>query len=205
MAFFEITGIGEGFLKEKGSKFYGFAFPIKDEADIKKYLGQVQKKYYDARHHCYAYRLGNTGEKTGLEDDGEPSHTAGDPILGQIRSRNLTNTLVIVVRYFGGTLLGVRGLIDAYKGAAAAALEDSPTVEIIPVFRFTLIFPYEKTAEINRLLHPFPTQLCASSYTDTCTQQYQIHIDHKAAIVSTFQDCFGYAFIIEEESESKRD
>src|SRR5690606_26510363 len=95
----------EGIYKEKGSKFIALAFPVKDEEDIKEHLESIKKKYYDARHHCYAYRLGKDGEVFRANDDGEPNHSAGDPILGQIRSANITNALVVVVRYFGGTKL----------------------------------------------------------------------------------------------------
>ena len=115
----------------------------------------LKKKYHDARHHCYAYRLGKKGETTFATDDGEPSHSAGDPILNAIRAEQLTNVLVCVVRYFGGTKLGVRGLIEAYGEAAALALEKMDRVELIDKVIFTLKFPYDKTSEVNRILHPY--------------------------------------------------
>jgi putative IMPACT (imprinted ancient) family translation regulator len=101
----------QGLYKEKGSKFLAFAYPVESEEEVKQRLLELRKAYYDARHHCYAYVLGAEKEKYRATDDGEPNHSAGDPILGQIRSRNLTNVLVVVVRYFGGVKLGVGGLV----------------------------------------------------------------------------------------------
>src|SRR5690606_7725476 len=112
----------EGLYKEKGSKFIALAYPVYTEEEIKDRLAELRKKYYDARHHCYAYMLGADKSRYRANDDGEPNHSAGDPILGQIRSADLSNVLVVVVRYFGGTKLGVSGLITAYKTATADAL-----------------------------------------------------------------------------------
>jgi uncharacterized YigZ family protein len=201
MPFFEILQPVEGLYKDKGSKFYAFAFPVKNKADIDTHLAAIRRKYYDARHHCYAYRMGKEGELSFVNDDGEPAHTAGDPILGQIRNRDLTNTLVIVIRYFGGILLGVRGLIEAYKGAAADALDQAKMEEIIPIFRFTLRFPYDKTAEISRLLHPFPTTIIAAEYGIDCFITYQVRKELTAQIRHTFYDAFGFVYKELEEEE----
>jgi uncharacterized YigZ family protein len=119
----------EGIYKEKGSKFLAFAYPVETEADVKGHLERIKKEYFDARHHCFAYMLGADRKKFRAFDDGEPNHSAGDPILGQIRSKNITNVLVIVVRYFGGTKLGVGGLISAYKTAAEDALNRAAVIE----------------------------------------------------------------------------
>lgn len=113
-----IAGPAEGLYREKGSRFLAFAFPVKKEADIKDQLAMLEKKYFDARHHCFAWILGTDRKSSGACDDGEPNHSAGDPILGKIRSRNLINVLVVVVRYFGGIRLGVGGLAAGYKSAA---------------------------------------------------------------------------------------
>lgn len=194
MPFYNITAPSEGLFKDKGSKFYALAFPVKTKEDVDLHLATVRKKYYDARHHCYAYRIGKEGEQSFVQDDGEPAHTAGDPILGQIRSRNLTNTLVVVVRYFGGILLGVRGLIEAYKGAASEALDQAILVEIIPVFEFSIRFPYEKTSEINRLLHPFPTKQLAAEYGEDCFLVLQVEKEIAPRIRATFKDLFGCVY-----------
>ena len=118
----------EGVYKEKGSKFLAFAFPVADEADIKEHLNRLKKKYHDARHHCYAYILKDESAYR-VNDNGEPSGTAGLPIYGQLRSKNLSYVLIVVVRYFGGKKLGVGGLRQAYKTAAAAALENAIVIE----------------------------------------------------------------------------
>ncbi|HYW95669.1 MAG TPA: YigZ family protein, partial [Bacteroidales bacterium] len=120
---------GEGLYKEKGSKFIGFALPVESEDHIKGELESIRKNFHDARHHCYAWRLGPDMELYRANDDGEPGNSAGKPILGQIESRKLTNVLVVVVRYFGGTLLGVGGLINAYRTAASEALDRSVIVK----------------------------------------------------------------------------
>src|SRR3954468_18127958 len=111
-----------GTYKEKGSKFLAFAYPVENEQDVKEKIELLKKTHFDARHHCFAYVLGPDKTKYRAFDDGEPNHSAGDPILGQIRSRNLTNVLVVVIRYFGGVKLGVGGLISAYRTAAEEAL-----------------------------------------------------------------------------------
>lgn len=127
--FLTIKKPSEGLYKEKGSKFLAFAYPIDSEETAKQYIDALKKKYYDARHHCYAYVLGKDKELFRANDDGEPSSTAGKPILGQLYSYDVTNVLIVVVRYFGGKKLGASGLIVAYKTAAADALDNA---KIIP-------------------------------------------------------------------------
>src|SRR6186713_1623645 len=128
-SFFTITSASQGIYKEKGSKFLSFAYPVQSESDIKEHIAFLKSEYFDARHHCYAWMLGPERNHFRAFDDGEPNHSAGDPILGQIRSKNLTNVLVVVVRYFGGTKLGVGGLISAYKIAAEEALSKAVIIE----------------------------------------------------------------------------
>lgn len=124
-----IQALSEGLYKEKGSKFVAFAYPVENEEQIKEIVAAIKVKYYDARHHCYAYVLGVERKNFRMNDDGEPSSTAGRPILGQITSYGLTNILIVVVRYFGGIKLGVSGLIAAYKAATADALQNAVIVE----------------------------------------------------------------------------
>jgi uncharacterized YigZ family protein len=121
----------QGYFKDKGSKFLAFAFPVKSEEEIKEILTRLRKEHHSARHHCYAWRLGSEEITFRANDDGEPSSTAGKPILGQLLSFEVTNILIIVVRYFGGTLLGVSGLINAYKNAAADSLNNAEIIEKI--------------------------------------------------------------------------
>jgi uncharacterized YigZ family protein len=158
----------EGFYKEKGSKFLAFAFHVQTEEDIKENLEALRKQYYDARHHCYAYIFGLKNQAFRANDDGEPNHSAGDPILGQIRSKNLTNCLVVVVRYFGGTKLGVGGLITAYKTAAEEALEKAEILTIYSKTKFRLKFGYDQTSEVERALGEFEVDYEDKIYTADC-------------------------------------
>lgn len=128
-SYFTIAEKSEGFYKEKGSKFISLAFPVKNEDEVKAIQEDLRKKYYDARHHCFAYILGVDQSNYRANDDGEPNHSAGDPILGQIRAFNLSNVLIVVIRYFGGTKLGVGGLISAYKTASELALKNVKIIE----------------------------------------------------------------------------
>ncbi len=128
-SFKTIAALAVGEYKDKGSKFIATALPVQTEEEVKAIYADFRKKYYDARHVCYAYRLGATGDRFRANDDGEPSGTAGKPILGQLQSYELSNTLVLVVRYFGGTKLGTSGLITAYKSATCEALNNAEIVE----------------------------------------------------------------------------
>ncbi|MCR9253386.1 MAG: YigZ family protein [bacterium] len=160
--------VSEGFYKEKGSKFLGFAFHVKSEEDVKDRIAELKKSYYDARHHCYAYVLGIKKRNSRANDDGEPGHSAGDPILGQIKSMDLTNTLVVVVRYFGGTKLGVSGLITAYKTAAFEALNVAEIEEIEITEDLVLQFPYESTNEVMRLLKDYNVNIRNQVFEADC-------------------------------------
>lgn len=142
----------EGLYKEKGSKFLAFAFPCESEEQVKEYLDTLKGDYHDARHHCYAYILGFPNLRTRANDDGEPRHSAGTPILGQIKSHGLTNTLVVVVRYFGGTKLGVSGLINAYKTAASEALHQAEVISENLSFLLQIQFDYAKMNEVMQLI-----------------------------------------------------
>ena len=128
-SYLTIASASEAVYKEKSSKFLAYAYPVKSEEEIHGILDELHKRYYDATHHCYAWRLGPHGESYRANDDGEPSGTAGRPILGQLLSNELTDCLIVVVRYFGGTKLGVPGLIAAYKESAAAAIEAAEIIE----------------------------------------------------------------------------
>jgi uncharacterized YigZ family protein len=147
-----IDALASGVFKDKGSKFLAFAFPVFTEEEIKLHITNLKKEYFDARHHCFAFSLGLTGETYRAFDDGEPSGTAGKPILGQIHSFELTNVLVVVVRYFGGILLGTGGLIHAYKSAAADALQNATIIEKTENTTLMLSFNYEAMNDVMRIL-----------------------------------------------------
>lgn len=142
----------EGSYSEKRSKFLAYAFPVQNEQEVKQRLAEIQKKHWDARHHCYAYILGPNKDAYRLNDNGEPSGTAGRPIYGQLLSKDLTNTLVIVVRYFGGIKLGVSGLQNAYKVAAREALEAAVIEERTVQETYRVTFEYVKMNDIMQIL-----------------------------------------------------
>ncbi len=147
-----IEGTPEGIYKEKGSKFIAKAFHVETEEEIKTVLNQVKKQYHDARHHCYAYRINPRDEKTRSNDDGEPSGSAGKPILNQIFSFDLYDVLLVVIRYFGGTKLGVSGLISAYKTSSREALQNAKIVEKEIRDSYRIEFDYVTTNSVMRVI-----------------------------------------------------
>ncbi len=147
-----ISKPSEGLFKDRGSKFLAFAYPVSTEDEIKIIQEQLRSDYHDARHHCYAYMLGKDKDVFRANDDGEPSSTAGKPILGQIRSHDLTNILIVVIRYFGGTKLGVGGLINAYKTAADEALKNAKIIKKTLHDIYELKFDYPEMNEIMRIM-----------------------------------------------------
>jgi uncharacterized YigZ family protein len=163
-----ITTPVEGVFREKGSKFLAFGFPVESEDQIREHLQKLRKEYFDARHHCYAWMLGADKTKFRANDDGEPNHSAGDPILGQIRSRDLTNVLVVVVRYFGGVKLGVGGLIAAYKAATDDALGKALISEKEVENELVLEYSYDATSEAMRLIKDFDLRVIHQDFADVC-------------------------------------
>lgn len=151
-AFLTVSGKRSGLYKDRGSKFIYFSFPVENEEEIKAELANLRKIYFDASHHCYAWVLGPKGTQSRANDDGEPNHAAGDPILGQIRSHQLTNVLIVVVRYFGGTKLGVSGLIQAYKTSAAMALEESEIIEKKVMEGLVIQFGYPQMNSVMKIV-----------------------------------------------------
>ncbi len=172
--FFTIKAPTTGEYKEKGSKFLAFAYSVSSEEEIKGQLDDLRKEYYDARHHCYAYVIGLKNQAFRANDDGEPGHSAGDPILGQIRSAELTNCLVVVIRYFGGTKLGVGGLVNAYKTATADALALANKVEIVVRIKINLQFDYPSMGLVERWLEEFKVVNTERDYADSCKLTFDI-------------------------------
>ena len=163
-----VKNISEGFYSEKRSKFLAFAHHVETVDEIKELLAQYRKKYYDARHVCYAYMLGASREEFRANDDGEPSSTAGKPILGQINSNELTDILIVVVRYYGGVNLGTSGLIIAYREAAADAIAHA-TIEIRQVEeRIVFKFPYEMMNDVMRVVKDMQPRIISQTYDNTC-------------------------------------
>ena len=164
----------EGLYKEKGSKFLAFAYPVHTIDEVKVYLEQLRKDYFDARHHCYAYILGPRKDAFRANDDGEPSGTGGRPIHGQLLSADLTDTLIVVVRYFGGILLGASGLANAYKTAARDAIDHAAIVERTIDCRYRLSFAYEAMNDVMRLLKEHTLKPQNSNYGLECTLEVSV-------------------------------
>ena len=169
-----IKSISEGLYKEKGSRFIGYAFPLSSSEEIKAILSDLQKQYHDARHICYAYVTGFGSENYRVNDNGEPSGTAGRPILGAIRSNNLTNVLVVVIRYFGGIKLGTSGLITAYKEAAEDAINNGTIIEKIIERHYEVLFQYLQINEIMRILKELECTILKQEFDINCSIQFKI-------------------------------
>lgn len=175
-SFKSIKGFSTGLYKEFGSKFIALAYPVTSQQEIKFILTEVKKGYFDARHHCYAYRLGYKGDIWRMNDDGEPSSTAGKPIYGQLLSNSLSDILVVVVRYFGGTKLGVPGLIKAYKTATADAIANAEIVTKVATERFKLQFGYVDMNDVMKLLKEFGLQPLNPVYDSVCTMEVDVRL-----------------------------
>ncbi len=163
-----ISEISESVFKDKGSKFIAKAIPTTTEAEVKAKLDEIRKDYHDATHHCYAYRLGHDKSVFRSNDDGEPSGTAGKPIFNQILSKDLTNILIIVIRYYGGTNLGVSGLINAYKTVTKDALDKSKVITKIIKETYELNFGYEQMNRIMKFIKDEKLEQIAHEYKDAC-------------------------------------
>lgn len=186
-----VTTTAEGLYKDKGSKFIAIAFPATSENEIKETLAAIKKKYFDARHHCYAYMLGADKATFRANDDGEPSGTAGKPILNQILSKNITNVCVVVVRYFGGIKLGVSGLITAYKTATQQALENV-TIETRTVNEiYTLHFEYPLLNEVMRITKEEKIEPINTKFELDCILEFGIRKNEANRVISKFEKIHG--------------
>jgi uncharacterized YigZ family protein len=186
-SFRTIQSNSEGLYKESGSKFLAFAYPVGSEDEIKSKIEGLKKKYFDATHHCFAWVLGADKSKFRAVDDGEPNHSAGDPILGQIRSKELTNVLVVVVRYYGGTKLGVGGLIQAYKSAAEEALNQATVIEEDVTENFLVRFPYDETSEVMRLVKEFDMKIIKQEYLADCILMIEVKLINKDSLLAKLE------------------
>ena len=183
-----ISHPAEAVYKEKGSKFLAFAFPVSDEETIRILLDDLAKKYYDATHHCYAWRLGPQGKEYRTNDNGEPSGTAGKPILGQMLSREVTELLIVVVRYFGGTKLGVSGLINAYKTAAAAVLDEADIVMKTVDAWLEITFSYLAMNDVMRVIKEMQPKITEQQFDNTCRMLLAIRRNQEERLVTKLTD-----------------
>lgn len=177
-----IKALSEGFYKEKGSKFLAFAVPVQSEEEVKAFIAQKRKEHHLAVHVCSAFRLGADKKLYRASDDGEPSNSAGPPILGQIQAFDLTNILIAVVRYYGGTNLGVGGLISAYRTAAKEALEAAQIVKKEEEIQFSIQFPYEKLYLVMDLLKKANVEIVQQSLDSECSLLLRIELSSSKII-----------------------
>ena len=196
-----IKAPSEGLYKEKGSKFLAFAFPVRTVDEVKQHLDKLRKDYFNARHHCYAWVLGEGSERKKSADDGEPSGTAGQPILKVIEGSGCTNVLVIVTRYFGGTLLGTGGLVRSYTQAARAALENAQTVRMCLCRKLAVTVEY---GALDRLLYELRRQgieMGETEYGARVTLHLTVEEANSDALINTITALTSGAALIETESE----
>jgi len=172
--FLTLAEDSQGLYKEKGSRFLSFAMPVSSTEDVKAKLQVLKKNYYDARHICYAYVLGKNGTVFRSNDDGEPSGTAGKPILGQINSKDLTNVLVVVVRYFGGILLGTGGLVIAYREAAADAIQNNKIVSRLVESNIAIQFSYERMNDVMRIVKENSLTITSQHLDTKCFMSFKV-------------------------------
>lgn len=183
---YTVNEISTGLYKDKGSKFIAVVAPVATESEIKEKIEDIKKQYHDARHHCYAYALGKNHDIYRINDDGEPSGTAGRPIYGQIQSFNLTNVLIVVVRYFGGTKLGVRGLINAYKGAAKDAVDNNTIVEKFLVSKYRVCFEYPEMNNVMRIIKEYNLEQFNHDFSESCSLDFAVRQSLEQEIINAF-------------------
>lgn len=177
--------------KDRGSKFIAYCFPIKKPEDFKAHIQTLKKENPKANHHCFAYRLGIDGNHFRSSDDGEPSGSAGKPILGQIDAKNLTDLMIVVVRYFGGSLLGIPGLINAYKTAASQVLQCTPLVQKTIEIPYELHFNYMEMNDIMRIIKQYNCTIYKNEMQLFCVMQIGIPKKDLAEVISAFEDIKG--------------
>jgi len=185
----------EGIYKEKGSKFLSFVLHVTDVNEIKEIIEKFKKDYFDARHVCYAYMIGENRNTFRTNDDGEPAGTAGKPILGQINSFELTNVLIIVVRYFGGILLGTGGLTVAYKEAAADAIKNNEIIEKQIEISLSIHFKYELMSEISRIIKEFDLHISAQKFETECDMNFSIPKEKFEKVKERLDKIYGVEII----------
>lgn len=188
----------EGIFKDRGSKFLAFAFPVNNEAAVKEILQRLRKEHPGANHHCYAFRIGPDKLFFRANDDGEPSGSAGKPILGQIQSNDLTNILIIVARYFGGTLLGVPGLIAAYRGAAADAILNGKIVEKQVMEIYGLHFPYSAMNDVMKILKEENLEQWEQDFQLDCKLKFSVRKNKADEVLARIKTIAGIKVLYSE-------
>jgi uncharacterized YigZ family protein len=182
--YLSISSESAGTFRDKASKFLSFAYPVSGEDDVHEKMQQLRKKYHDANHHCFAYRLGPDGLLYRVSDDGEPSGSAGKPILGQLMSFNVSDVLIVVVRYFGGTKLGVPGLINAYRSTARQSLENATLITKYVESRIMVSFPFEKMNTIMKIVKSPGVTILTKDLNQECRFELMV----RKSMVGAIQD-----------------
>ncbi len=186
-----ISRTSEGYYKEKGSKFFAFAYPVSSEEEIKEIQQKLRKDYYDARHHVFAWRLGADKKRYRASDDGEPSNSSGPPILGQIQSFDLTNILIVVIRYFGGTKLGVSGLINAYRTAAKEAIANNNIEEKTVMSYYRIEFSYNEMNSVMKLIKDNNINQTNQKFDLNCSMEISIKVSDEDIVTEKFKKISG--------------
>lgn len=186
-----VAAPAEAAIRERSSKFRSYIYPVRTEEEIRERLDALRRKFYDATHHCYAWRLGPRGEAFRSNDDGEPSGTAGKPILGQMLSNDITDCLVVVVRYFGGTKLGVPGLIAAYRESAAEAIAAARIVERTVNRTVSVDFPYVAMNDIMRVVKEEQPQIAEQTFDNLCTMRLTIRESRAETLIGKLRKAGG--------------
>lgn len=194
-----IARAAESTYRQLSSKFLVYAYPVESEEEIKEYLDALRKRWFDATHHCYAWRLGPQGEHFRANDDGEPSSTAGKPILGQLLSQEVTNCLVVVVRYFGGTKLGVPGLIAAYKESTALVLSECEIVERTVDVRINVSFSYMAMNDVMRIVKDMQPRVVDQQFDNLCTMTLTIREGDSEQLIGRLEKVEGATVEVVEE------
>lgn len=176
-----------GIYKDKGSKFLAFAYPVESETEIKDIISKIKKDYFDARHHCYAYRIGYKGDIWRFNDDGEPSSTAGKPIYGQLLSNELSDILIVVIRYFGGIKLGVPGLIKAYKSATQDAIAQAQIVKKIAADNIVFNYRYENMNSVMKILKDLDIPLVRQQFDNQCEIEARVRLRDKEKFIELIE------------------
>ena len=188
-AYKSIASPSEGLFKDNGSRFIALAYPVETEEEVREIVNGLRKEYHDARHHCYAYRLGYKRDIFHASDDGEPSGSAGRPILGQIDSLGLSDVLVVVVRYFGGIKLGIPGLIRAYKSSSADALSRAGIIEKIAARRFRLHFDYLSMNAVMKVLKDMDLPQSGQQFGEKCSLEVRVRLSAVEDFLQRISDC----------------
>ena len=195
-----IVGQSEAAIRERSSKFLALAYHVTSAEQVKDIMDGLRKKYYDATHHCYAYRLGPKGEEFRANDDGEPSGTAGKPILGQLLSHEITDCLVVVIRWFGGTKLGVPGLIEAYKESTVAVLDVCKVEERTVDKILSVRYPFESMDGVMRAVKAVGPKVLEQTFDNVCAMRLAVRLSQADALLGRLEKVEGIT--IDDETEA---